>query len=103
MMKAYISLPITGYDLGERRAYASRVEERLKSMGFTPVNPLRTNLPEDSPVEAFYRLDARKLLNCDAVVFCEGWEASRGCKLEHEIAVTCGIPRISLGEVKTSP
>lgn len=35
--------------------------------------------------------DIEKLLLCDAVYFCEGWQESRGCRVESYIAETNGL------------
>lgn len=31
---------------------------------------------------------------CHAVYFCDGWEAARGCRIEHEAAVEYGLETI---------
>ena len=30
--------------------------------------------------------DIQKVLECDAILMCEGWENSKGCQLEHKAA-----------------
>ncbi len=37
------------------------------------------------------------LRSCDELVLCEGWEDSRGCKLEKKFAENNGIPIYYLG------
>lgn len=31
------------------------------------------------------------MAKCDAVYFCAGWEKARGCKIEHDAALTYGV------------
>lgn len=66
-MKVYISLPITGHDIEE-------VEARCIFAGAV--------LEKKGHVAA--------LLECDAAVFLDGWETSRGCRLEFWAARTYG-------------
>jgi len=89
--RVYISLPITGYSLNERKAYAAGVAWWLEREGFTPVNPLENGISADAPIEEHYRKDLHDLADCGGVIFCEGWQDSKGCKLEHCVALACGL------------
>lgn len=44
----------------------------------------------------YLRACLRTMLTCDSVLFLDNWHRSVGARLEHETAVTCGIPTISL-------
>lgn len=35
------------------------------------------------------------MATCDAVYFCKGWEETRGCRIEHEVAVAYGLTVLS--------
>lgn len=35
---------------------------------------------------AFLSKSIERMANCDAVLFCPGWGAMRGCRIEHQIA-----------------
>ena len=101
-MKIYISGPISGYDLEERKqAFENARKEILdfcerwdeKSGG-------RTEVEVFSPPHAYkegmtyaqiMRYDIEQLLKCDLIVFLNGWQDSRGCKAEREVAKVCGI------------
>ncbi len=37
------------------------------------------------------RMDIARLVTCDAVYMLQGWEASRGARLEHTIAAGLGL------------
>ena len=95
-MKVYISLPITGHDIEQVEAgciYASAV---LRKKGHTPVSPLDVSPdPEASYAEHMGR-DITALLECDAVMFLDGWEESKGCMLEHAAAEIYGKEKLYL-------
>jgi hypothetical protein len=85
-MKVYISLPITGHDIEEVEARCIFAKSVLKKKGHTPVSPLDvSDNPNASYAEHMGR-DISALLDCDAVVFLDGWEESKGCALEHAAA-----------------
>lgn len=86
-MKVYIAGPITNTpDFRERFAKGC---EKVVALGFTAVSPVTDN-PNDmgDPKDwAFYmRKDIPLLLNCDGIYMLNGWENSRGARLEHYIA-----------------
>lgn len=90
-MKIYISIPISGHDLAKQREKAEEIADKLRKLGHEPVNPFNT--PE-APAEmnekekyAYYMgEDLKRLLTCDAVFMCKGWNLSRGCCTEEFVA-----------------
>lgn len=86
-MKVYISLPITGHDLAEVRLRAEEAKQFLTGMGYEPVSPLDVSPDPDAPYHEHIGRDIAALLTCDAVLFLDGWKASRGCNLEMEAAL----------------
>ena len=88
--RVYVSLPISGYDLKERREYAQRVEESLGHF-YDTVNPLMNGVSEDADWKVHMKKDIQDLLSCDAIFMCNGWETSVGCKLEFDVATSCGL------------
>lgn len=95
-MKIYISLPITGYDLSERRKYAERVKAHLKRIHQQAevVTPFDVNPDQELSYAEYMGNDIAALLTSDAVYFCKGWDKSRGCRLEHSAAVEYKISTI---------
>lgn len=89
--RIYISLPLTGYDLAERRKLAAGVARVLEALGAEAVNPLENGLPEDAAWLEHMRADLRLLLDCDGILMCEGWEESRGCRVERGLAEGLGL------------
>ena len=85
--KVYISGAIAHYDLEERRQAFDQAERYLSLKGYEPVNPFKNGLPD----EAHWRADIALLLGCDYIYMLQGWELSKGAKLELDVASSCGI------------
>lgn len=95
-MRIYISIPISGLDLATQRVKADKIAEMIKAFGHEAVNPFDTPEapPEMSEKEkyAYYMgEDIKRLLMCDAAYFHPHWTKSKGCRIEHHAAVTCGL------------
>lgn len=86
MSKIYISGPISGYDLDERRRLFGKIENCLSRNGYEVFNPLKNGLPEDALKRDHMRADIRNLTECDAIAFLPGWEYSAGCMTEFNVA-----------------
>ena len=93
--RVYISLPISGYDIEERKTEAEKAKFRaFRAFGFkrtidivNVVTPFEINNHVD--IDDYARQmgnDIEAILNCDAVYFCKGWQNSKGCAAEYEIA-----------------
>lgn len=95
-MRIYISIPISGHDLSTQQAEAEKIAEKIKALGHEPVNPFDTPEapPEMSEKEryAYYMgEDIKRLLLCDGAYFHPRWAKSKGCRIENNAAVTCGL------------
>ena len=82
--KVYISGAIAHYNIDERKGAFLDAENRLRAMGFNPVNPFK-NWREHM------RADIRLLLDCEYIYMLKDWELSKGAKLELDVASSCGI------------
>ena len=89
--KVYISGAIAHYDLKERMATFSHAAEYLRKRGYEPVNPFDNGLSEESHWREHMRADISMLMNCDYIYMLQGWELSKGAKLELDVASSCGI------------
>lgn len=89
--KIYISGPISGRDLQDRRRTFAAVAEDIYRMGDIPVNPLDNGIPESFPWAEHMRRDLQMLLKCSAVCMLPGWKRSRGARLEHHVAEELGM------------
>lgn len=92
--KIYISAPISGHDLTERKALFSQIEDILAEEGYTPVNPFSNSLPDSAPYTEHLKQDIKLLLDCDGMVRPTRWRISKGCEIEARVAEACGIPVI---------
>ena len=92
-MKIYISLPITGYDLQERKQYAEIVKKRLQKIypDGEIITPFDVCADPSPPYEELIGKDIAALLTCDMVYLCNGSSYSKGCRLECYAALIYGI------------
>ncbi|MBO4498793.1 MAG: DUF4406 domain-containing protein [Bacteroidaceae bacterium] len=91
--KLYLSLPITGREADERRVYAAAMIEEINRLmpWYEVVNPLDNKLEYDVHWSKHMKADIAMLIECDAIYMCKDWQWSHGCKLEHDIATSCGL------------
>lgn len=89
----YISGPITGIEENNFRLFAL-AEERLNALGYETRSPhvicadlIASDFDDaDKYWQACMRLCLAELLECTAVMTLDGWEASRGAKIEVAVA-----------------
>jgi len=89
--RVYLSLPISGYDIDERRDTAASVQRRLEAHGYEVYSPMCNGLPADAGTHAHMRRDFEMLLQCDAIYMMERWTHSKGCQVEFEVATAIGL------------
>lgn len=85
--RVYISGKITGTtDFMERFDSA---EEKLKSRGYAVLNPAKSNsyMPEDTTWDEYMKVSLTLLQMADAIYMLNGWQDSKGAKLEYETAL----------------
>ena len=86
-MKVFISQPMMNKPNDILQKERAEVVRQLEAEGYTVLDSLFT-LPEgqDSPLE--YLAESIKLMaHADGIVFMQGWDMSRGCVMEYEIAM----------------
>lgn len=89
--KVYISGAIAHYNIDERKGAFLDAENRLRAMGFNPVNPFKNGLPDEAHWREHMWADIRLLLDCEYIYMLKDWELSKGAKLELDVASSCGI------------
>lgn len=93
--RIYISGPISGHDIEERRMEFKKVQNAFEERGWTVFNPLENGLPEDSPTSAHMRRDLAVLTNedipFDSIYMMNGWNHSQGCWTEFQVATAIGL------------
>ena len=89
MKKYYVSLPISGYDLTERKLCAICAEKQIVERYPKPlqvITPFDVCPEPDKPYSYYMGKDIEALLECDAIYLCEGWQDSKGCMAEFAVA-----------------
>ena len=93
--RIYISIPISGHDIEEVKEKAIDIIERLlwdvfelKKGRNRPdiITPFDVCHEPDKPYSYYMGKDIEALLECDAIFLCEGWQNSKGCMAEFEVA-----------------
>lgn len=89
--KIYISGAISHHDISERRMAFESCARFCELCGFEAVNPFDNGVRDDADWRVHMRADLKLLLECDAICMLDGWELSKGAKLEHDVASSCGL------------
>lgn len=85
-MKIYISIPITGLE-EQARHKADLIKARLSREGHSPVSHFDIYAGKNASYFDYICHDLRAMLDCEAILFCDGWERSCGCGIEHDTAM----------------
>ena len=113
-IRAYIAGPMRGYPRYNFDAFM-KAEETLigEPYWLQVINPARLDIEagfdpdhddfDETMLPAAMRRDIAALLNVDAVVLLEGWEASRGVATELEVAKALGLAIFELTPAGTRP
>lgn len=104
----YLSGPISGKDLIERRKTFMSAKMMLEAAGYNVVNPMENGLPKESTTAQHMKRDIQLLTECDTVFMMDGWNHSHGCYTEFMVATAIGceiifeskMSDIKLGENK---
>lgn len=94
MKKLFISQPMKGKTNEEILAEREKAVQRAREALHEDVEIIDSFF-KDAPAEAkplWYLGESLKLLACaDVAYFVKGWDAARGCKIEHTCAQEYGI------------
>lgn len=89
-MKVYISIPIIGENYNDQRNHAFIAATNLGLKGWDVVSPFdvtpRANMTANEIAGKHFEV----LLNCDAIYLCKGWQQSKKCQAELQIALVYG-------------
>ena len=83
--RVYISIPISGHDLEEVKEKARKAKIWV-SHRYDVITPFDVCPEPDKPYSYYMGKDIEALLECDAIYLCEGWQRSKGCMAEFEVA-----------------
>jgi hypothetical protein len=90
--RVYISGPISGHDIEDRRLAFMCAKLGLEAKGFEVVNPMENGLPAEATTHEHMKRDIELLLTCDYIYMMRRWTHSKGCKVEFDVATAIGLP-----------
>ena len=97
----FISQPMTGFSVEQIKCTRDIVKERIKffkvnyfgkEVDVNFIDNLQEDLPADTHPLEYLGNDIKMLKDADYVFFCKGWEKSRGCNIEFQVAKFYDIP-----------
>lgn len=91
-MKMMISQPMRGKTIKQVKSEREKLVKKFQNEGFEVIDTVFGNPLEPDENEAiFWLAESIKCIGkTDILYFMSGWEYSRGCKIEHEVAVQYG-------------
>lgn len=88
-LSVYVVGPVTGVE-GLNRDEFERVRGELARAGYAARIP-HDYVPECYGWEAAMRASVTAMLRCDGVALLDGWQASRGARIERDLAKSLGM------------
>ena len=92
MEKIMISQPMRGKTIEQVKEERLGTVKKLEEQGYEIIDTVFGNPIQDDENEAIYNLaeSIKCIAKADIIYFMKGWEYSRGCRIEHEVAVQYG-------------
>ena len=84
--KIYISLPISGHEK-QAREKADQIKIALSKKGYNVVSPFDIYAGKNPKDEDHICYDLCAMMDCDVVYFCQDWDKSCGCGIEHDVVM----------------
>lgn len=85
-MKVHISLPISGFPIAVVKKRAETYKNELQSNGHKAITPFDVCDEPGKSYSYYMGKDIEALIDCDAVYLAPGWQGSKGCLAEFEVA-----------------
>lgn len=91
-MKIMISQPMRGKTTEQIRNEREKLVKELETKGHEVIDTIfEKEAPKDCDAAIFYLSKSIEAIGrVDAVVFMEGWENARGCRIEYDVATNYG-------------
>ena len=93
-LKYMLSQPMNGREEEDIKKDRIILEEMLKKDGIEIIDTVFPNFPKKPEMNipiAYLSKSIESISKADAVVFMNGWQEARGCKIEHEICLQYGV------------
>lgn len=100
-MSLYLSGPISSPDPVLQAQNIERFHQaaaQLRAAGYDVVNPCENDRPEDTTWQSHMRADIKLLMGCDGVAMLTGWVASKGARIEWQVAHSIGLECHEVGQ-----
>lgn len=92
--KAMISQPMNGVSDEKIKEVQEAAKNKLDRLGFDFVDTYITDSEIDSEIASpiyYLGVSIKRMAQCGAVYFCDGWLNARGCQTEHAVAENYGL------------
>lgn len=83
---------LTDAGVAERIEMFAAAEIALMAHGYQPLNPARRGKVDGKSWLSYMRDSLHDIAECDGIALLDGWETSRGARVEHELALGLGLP-----------
>lgn len=96
MKKIFISMPMNGKTDKKIKEELEQAKRRIidgYSSDVEFVDNYFGNTETEDPIEMLGK-SISLMAQADAIYFCDGWESARGCRIEHEVALSYVKDRI---------
>lgn len=90
MSRIYLAGPMTGLPEFNYPAFHAEAA-RLRQLGYHVENPAENNAPADTTWSGYLRLALAQLITCDSIAMLQGWDKSKGARLEYHVASELGM------------
>lgn len=96
-MKVFISQPMRGREQSEILKERELIAARLENEGYEVEDALVScfNTPGKNNALRCLGMALTQMAECDCIYMCNGWEATRGCNIEYEAALSYGLTVLS--------
>jgi nucleoside 2-deoxyribosyltransferase len=94
MLKVYIAGPMTGVENFNHTSF-NEAAALWRGAGWDVVNPVELDSTTHKTYDYYLRQDIKALMDCDAIATLDGWEDSRGAKVEVTVATALGFPHFN--------
>jgi hypothetical protein len=102
MKRVYIAGPMSGPPDYNYPAFDT-AELKLRLRCHQVENPAKNPVPPCGSWLGYMRTAVAQLARCDAVVMLQGWESSRGARVEFQLAHGLGLEVMTLERLLSSP
>lgn len=92
-MTVYISGQMTGIKDFNAPAFEKAYFD-LQNADHFPIMP--ASYIDGKTYQEYLRDDLKLLLDCDGIYMLDGWQESKGAKIEHMVALACGIDEVTI-------